>query len=53
MSNRISKIENNVQDRNSEAWKKLFDYVDKVASENSDEFTSLEALDSNRVIRKR
>jgi hypothetical protein len=46
MNKRISKIENNVQDRNSEAWKKLCDYVDKVASENSEEFAPLEALGS-------
>jgi hypothetical protein len=34
MSKRISKIENDVQDRNSVAWKKLCDYVDKVAMES-------------------
>jgi hypothetical protein len=44
MSKRISKIDNAVQDRSSVAWKKLCDYVDKVAAENSDEFSPLEEL---------
>ena len=44
MKDRISKIENDVQDRNSDAWKKLCDYVDKIAAENIDEFSPLEAL---------
>lgn len=44
MNIRISKIENNVQDRNSIAWKKLCDYVDKVAIENRDEFSPVEEL---------
>lgn len=44
MNKRISKIENDVQDRNSVAWKKLCDYVDKVAAENRDEFSPLEEL---------
>jgi hypothetical protein len=44
MNTRISKIENNVQDRNSVAWKKLCDYVDKVAIENRDEFSPVEEL---------
>lgn len=44
MNKRISKIENDVQDRNSVAWKKLCDYVDKVATENRDEFSPLEEL---------
>ena len=44
MNNRISKIENDVQDRNSVAWKKLCDYVDKVATENYDELSPLEEL---------
>lgn len=44
MSNRISKIENDVQDKSSVAWKKLCDYVDKVASDNIDEFSPLEEL---------
>ena len=44
MNNRISKIENDVQDRNSVAWKKLCEYVDKVATENREEFSPLEEL---------
>lgn len=44
MNDRISKIENDAQDRNSVAWKKLCDYVDKVAMENRDEFSPLEEL---------
>lgn len=44
MNDRISKIENDVQDRNSVAWKKLCDYVDKVAAEGRDEFSPLEEL---------
>jgi len=44
MNERISRIENDVQDRNSVAWKKLCDYVDKLAVDNSDEFSPIEAL---------
>jgi hypothetical protein len=44
MNDRISKIENDIQDRNSVAWQKLCEYVDKVATENIDEFSPLEAL---------
>lgn len=44
MNNTIHKIDNDVQDRNSVAWKKLCEYVDKVASENRDEFSPLEEL---------
>ena len=44
MNKRISKIDNDVQDRNSLAWKKLCDYVEKVAAENCDEFSPLEDL---------
>ncbi|MCK9207030.1 MAG: hypothetical protein M0P66_07965 [Salinivirgaceae bacterium] len=44
MNKRISRIENDVQDRNSVAWKKLCDYIDKVATENRDEFSPLEEL---------
>lgn len=44
MNNNISKIKNDVQDRNSIAWKKLCEYVDKVASENMEEFSPLDAL---------
>lgn len=38
------KIKNNVQDRSSAAWKKLCDYVDKLAEDNSDDFSPLEFL---------
>lgn len=44
MENRISKIKNDIQDRNSIAWKKLCEYVDKVASENIEEFSPLDEL---------
>ena len=44
MSKRISKIENEIQDRNSIAWRKLCEYVDKVADENLEEFSPLEEL---------
>lgn len=44
MERRISRIENEVQDRNSAAWKKLCDYVDKVAAENLEEFSPVEEL---------
>ncbi|MBK7442561.1 MAG: hypothetical protein WBP43_08730 [Chitinophagales bacterium] len=44
MFKNIYKIENDIQDRNSVAWKKLCDYVDKVAAENRDEFSPLEEL---------
>lgn len=44
MSEVTSKIENDVQDRNCLAWKKLCDYVAMVAAENLDEFTPYEAL---------
>ena len=44
MNKKISKIENDVQDRNSVAWKKLCDYVDKVATENRVEFSPAEEL---------
>lgn len=44
MDNRISKIKNDIQDRNSIAWKKLCEYVDKVASENIEEFSPLDEL---------
>lgn len=44
MNNRISAIKNDVQDRNSYAWKRLCDYVDIVASEGRDEFSPLEEL---------
>jgi len=44
MIDRISKIENDVQDRNSVAWHRLCEYVEKVASENTEEFSPYEAL---------
>jgi hypothetical protein len=44
MDNRISKIKNEVQDRNSVAWKKLCEYVDKVEAENREEFSPIEDL---------
>ena len=44
MNNRISKIENNVQDRNSKAWKMLCEYVDRIAEEGKDEFAPYEEL---------
>ncbi|MFC7345788.1 hypothetical protein ACFQO9_03520 [Chryseobacterium zhengzhouense] len=44
MNEKIHKIENDVQDRNSVAWKKLCEYVDKVASENREEFAPYEEL---------
>lgn len=44
MSNRISRIENDVQDRNSPAWAKLCEYVDIVEREKRDEFSPLEFL---------
>jgi hypothetical protein len=44
MNSRISAIKNDVQDRNSVAWKKLCDYINKVASEDRDEFSPLEEL---------
>ena len=44
MNDRIRKIENDVQDRNSVAWKKLCKYVDLVARENREEFSPAEAI---------
>ena len=44
MKNRISKIENDVQDRNSVAWKKLCEYIDEVAESGTEEFVPREAL---------
>jgi hypothetical protein len=44
MNDRIHKIENDVQDRNSIAWKKLCQYVDIVAKENREEFSPLDEL---------
>jgi len=44
MNNMISKIPNDVQDRNSVAWKKLCEYIDKIAESGADEFVPREAL---------
>lgn len=44
MNQKIQRIENDVQDRNSAAWKKLCEYVDKVAQEEREEFSPLEEL---------
>lgn len=44
MKKEISKIENDVQDRNSLAWKKLCEYIDEVAESGTDEFVPREAL---------
>lgn len=44
MNNRISQIDNDVQDRSSVAWEKLCEYVDKVARKNKDEFAPFEYL---------
>jgi hypothetical protein len=44
MNSEISKIENDVQDRNSVAWKKLCDYVDEVEAENREEFSPMEHI---------
>ena len=44
MKKRISKIENDVQDRNSIAWKKLCEYIDEIAENGIEEFVPREAL---------
>jgi hypothetical protein len=44
MNNKISSIENDVQDRNSVAWKKLCEYVDFIAAEGKEEFSPREYL---------
>lgn len=44
MNKQISKIPNNVQDKSSEAWKKLCEYVDYVAENKIDEFSPREYL---------
>lgn len=44
MNKRISKIENDVQDRNSVAWKELCEYVDMLASAGGNELLPLEVL---------
>lgn len=44
MNDRISAIKNDVQDRNSQAWNKLRDYIDRIALEGGEEFAPLEEL---------
>lgn len=44
MSDGPSIVENDVQDKNSEAWQRLCEYVDAVARENREEFSPFEAL---------
>ena len=44
MNKLISRIPNDVQDRNSVAWKKLCDYIDRLAETNMDEFSPAEEL---------
>ena len=44
MNDITSKIENDIQDRNSLAWHRLCEYVEKVAMEKLEEFSPYEAL---------
>lgn len=44
MDNNISKIRNNIQDRNSEAWIKLCEYVEHIAKKRKKEFSPREYL---------
>jgi hypothetical protein len=44
MNKLISRIPNNVQDRSSDAWKKLCDYIDRLAETNAEEFSPVEEL---------
>lgn len=44
MNQAISRIENDVQDRDSVAWKMLCDYVDQLAMSGGDEFSPREVL---------
>ena len=44
MNKRNSKIENDVQDRSSDAWKKLCDYIDQIVENGNDEFSPRESL---------
>lgn len=44
MNDRISAIKNDVQDRNSPAWNKLCDYIDRIALEGGEEFAPLDEL---------
>ena len=41
---KLTNIENDVQDKSSEAWVKLCEYVDKIADEGSDEFSPFKYL---------
>ncbi|WP_282043429.1 hypothetical protein [Winogradskyella flava] len=44
MNNNISKIKNDFQDRDSLAWKKLCEYIDKIAKNETDEFIPREGI---------
>lgn len=44
MKNQIKRIQNDIQDRNSEAWKKLCEYIDELAESGGEEFAPYEAL---------
>jgi len=44
MNKRISKIENDAQDRNSIAWLKLCEYIDLIAENGNDEFSPRDYL---------
>ena len=44
MNNNISKIKNDFQDRDSLAWKKLCEYIDKIAKNGTDEFIPREGI---------
>lgn len=44
MNKKISAIENDVQDRDSAAWKKLCEYIDRIAAEGKEEFSPRECL---------
>lgn len=44
MEKRTSRVKNDIQDRNSDAWKKLCDYIDQIAETGNDEFAPREIL---------
>lgn len=44
MNNKISAIQNNIQDKNSVAWQRLCEYVDRIAEEGKDEFSPRDEL---------
>lgn len=44
MSNRISRIQNDVQDRSSEAWQRLCEYIDQLAESGEEIFAPYEVL---------